>query len=317
MHTYGNPGISVHAFQRPDRAILSNQFTFFLNVLKKRHGLVAATVPDIPGSDNGGYDLAGFPFYFIKCVPDCICTAVIDRTIWFAETPSGQLDFVSGQNMDTPASQTFVFDEIGRTASLRVYGQPGLSPTRPHHYRFLVKAAKILSYYHAGVVFRVETWINYDFMKDIGYLSLLQHMLGKKAVDEIFFEFTLGVFGDRNILHLNTSWLIGGVPKDLNQAARDWYENTAAFSTRVVGFGFRKERFSLPSPATDSLCIKAGDTVFLVREFHNSHDPNAVAILWQNGEKMGYLRRHIAQYLAPVLDQGRLYCGQIAAVLGG
>ena len=168
---------------------------------------------------------------------------------------------------------------------------------------FLVKAARILSYYKSGVTFKSALWINHDFVNDLGYLTLLGNMLGPSACRELFFEYALGVYCDRDISKTNTARLIGGMPADMNEAARQWFNQADSFSTRVVGFGFRKYRFTRPGPDTDSLTISADDPVFVVREPQNNHDSNAVSLLWKNGEKLGYLRRNIAVHIAPLMDQ--------------
>jgi hypothetical protein len=141
-------------------------------------------------------------------------------------------------------------------------------------------------------------------------------MLGKPSCQELFFEYALGAYGNKDIAKTNTARLIGGMPVDMNEAARQWYGQAQTFSTRAVGFGFRKHRFTLPGPDDDSLTLAAGDPVFVVREPQNNYDPNAVSLLWKNGEKLGYLRRTIALHVAPQMDHGCLYTGRIAAVLG-
>jgi hypothetical protein len=239
-----------------------------------------------------------------------------DQNFQFSETASGLLDRETPYSLMPEVIQHFQFDEISRQAILEMQGVPSALLSRAHHYRFLVKTARILSYYYAGATFKSALWINYDFVNDISYLTLLGGMLGQISCQELFFEFSLGAYGDRDIFKTNTAGLIGGMPVDLNQAARQWYSQSDSFSTRVIGFGYRKDRFTRPGPDTDSLTLAAGDPVFVVREPHNSHDPNAVALLWKNGEKLGYLRRNIAAHIAPLMDHGRLYTASVAAVLG-
>lgn len=239
-----------------------------------------------------------------------------DQHFQFTETASGLLDLESGHPLTPEIIQPLQFDEIGRQATLEMQGTPTNLMSRAHHYRFLVKAARILSYYKSGVTFKSALWINHDFVNDLGYLTLLGNMLGPSACQELFFEYALGAYGDRDISKTNTARLIGGMPADPDLAARQWFAQADSFSTRVVGFGFRKNRFTRPGPDTDSLTIAADDPVFVVREPQNNHDPNAVSLLWKNGEKLGYLRRNIAVHIAPLMDHGRLYTAGVAAVLG-
>ena len=234
----------------------------------------------------------------------------------FSETVSGLLDLESGGDLSPETTQLFQFDEIGRQAILEMQGTPSMQASRAFHYRFLVKAARIVSFYQAGVTFKSAIWINYDFISDTGYLTLLRAMLGPQSCNELFFEFALGAYGNPNISKTNTVRLIGGVPADLDRAARQWFNQADSFSTRVVGFGYRKDRFVRPGIDTDSLTLAVDDPVFVVREPQNTHDSNAISLLWKNGEKLGYLRRNIAKQVAPLMDQGCLYTASISAVLG-
>lgn len=239
-----------------------------------------------------------------------------DQDFLFEETPTQQLVPASSEPSGPGIEQHFSFDETGSSAALVLYGPSEPSPVRSHHYRFLVQTIRILNDYRAGAVFLAGIHINHGFPGDVGYRLLLKQILGENACREIFFEFSLGTYGDRNLAGMATTWLYGGMPQDWNRACRKWYEAVSCFSTRVVGFSFRKHRFLCPAPQNDTLAVRAGDPVLLVREHDNPHDPNAIAILWQNGEKLGYIRRSIAACLAPVLDRGVLFTGVVAACLG-
>ena len=50
--------------------------------------------------------------------------------------------------------------------------------------------------------------------------------------------------------------------------------------------------------------LRAGDRLLLRREPGNPHDPNAVEIVTEGGEKLGYVPRGAAAALAPRLDAG-------------
>jgi hypothetical protein len=47
-----------------------------------------------------------------------------------------------------------------------------------------------------------------------------------------------------------------------------------------------------------------GGPIELVREPHNPHDGNAVAVPNIGGQQLGYLKREVAQWFAPILDGG-------------
>jgi len=57
--------------------------------------------------------------------------------------------------------------------------------------------------------------------------------------------------------------------------------------------------------------LKVGDRLVLVRELENVYDPNAIAVMTEEGNKVGYLDRGTAKDLAYSLD--RLQKEQIPA----
>lgn len=52
---------------------------------------------------------------------------------------------------------------------------------------------------------------------------------------------------------------------------------------------------------------RPGESVDLVREPDNPHDPLAVAIVSARGIRVGYLRRQYAQWIAAKIDDGRAF----------
>ena len=80
------------------------------------------------------------------------------------------------------------------------------------------------------------------------------------------------------------------------------------FTFRVVGEAYENRAMEL-----DRLTI--GDDVFLKREPRNPYDENAVAVI--NGERrsLGYLRREVSVWFAPILDRGRQFHCQVKARL--
>jgi tellurite resistance protein len=72
------------------------------------------------------------------------------------------------------------------------------------------------------------------------------------------------------------------------------------FTFRVVGEDFDDRLIDL-----DKLSI--GEQVYLKREPSNPHDQNAVAVLNSQRRMLGYLKREVALWFAPILDRGRKY----------
>jgi single-stranded-DNA-specific exonuclease len=62
--------------------------------------------------------------------------------------------------------------------------------------------------------------------------------------------------------------------------------------------------------------LAPGDPLDLVREPENPHDPNALAVRYGRLH-LGYLRREIAQRLAPVVDAGERYRVSVGSITGG
>lgn len=77
----------------------------------------------------------------------------------------------------------------------------------------------------------------------------------------------------------------------------DYYEQTDEFYTRVVGLGYENRAAYLKS-------LHPGNTVFLIREPDNPYDENAITVVTPKGEMLGYLRRTLAEILAPQMDRG-------------
>lgn len=59
-----------------------------------------------------------------------------------------------------------------------------------------------------------------------------------------------------------------------------------------------------------------GDPVFLVRESGKSRDPNAIAVLTEQGEQIGYLTRSDAASLASRMDAGEQFEAFIDEIFG-
>lgn len=74
------------------------------------------------------------------------------------------------------------------------------------------------------------------------------------------------------------------------------------FSLPAVGCSYDNEDGS--SRQLELAECRPGDTLDLVREPLNPHDPLAVAIVTVSGTKVGYLARDRACWIAPKIDRG-------------
>jgi single-stranded-DNA-specific exonuclease len=92
----------------------------------------------------------------------------------------------------------------------------------------------------------------------------------------------------------------------------DRYRNIAdadEFFTKVVGVTFEGRQAIVGG-------LREGDVLELIREPENPYDPCAIAVRF-GALGLGYLRRDIAQHLAPEIDAGRRYTVKIASLTGG
>ena len=86
-------------------------------------------------------------------------------------------------------------------------------------------------------------------------------------------------------------------------------ESSSAFNTKVVGVSFEGRQEIAGG-------LRGGETVELVREPDNAHDPNAIAVCYGTLQ-IGFLRREIAKRIAPNIDGGDRYEARISDVTGG
>ena len=57
--------------------------------------------------------------------------------------------------------------------------------------------------------------------------------------------------------------------------------------------------------------------VFLERDPGNPHDKNAIKVVTQRGDHLGFLSRQMALVLAPLMDAGEEYSASISTITGG
>ena len=72
------------------------------------------------------------------------------------------------------------------------------------------------------------------------------------------------------------------------------------FTFRVVGESFENRQLDLSR-------LSIGEAVYLIREPHNPYDSNAVAVVNRERRVLGYLKREVSLWFAPILDKGRKF----------
>ena len=80
----------------------------------------------------------------------------------------------------------------------------------------------------------------------------------------------------------------------------------------VVGVTFDDHQFTISQ-------LRVGDRLVLVREPENNYDPNAIAVMTEEGNKVGYLDRGTAEELARGLDslEKRQIPAEVSDITGG
>lgn len=78
-------------------------------------------------------------------------------------------------------------------------------------------------------------------------------------------------------------------------------------SVRVPRFTFRVVGEFYENRYLDLNRLRVGDEVYLVREPRNEHDSNAVAVCNSEHKMLGYLKREVSSWFAPILDKGRSF----------
>ncbi len=81
------------------------------------------------------------------------------------------------------------------------------------------------------------------------------------------------------------------------------------FYTKIVGVSFEGRQNIVEG-------LSPGDSLTLAREPENPHDPHAIAVRYGTLQ-LGYLRREIAQRVAPNIDDGARYTVEVGSITGG
>lgn len=136
----------------------------------------------------------------------------------------------------------------------------------------------------------------------------------------IFLEGFLGSWRDLALPQISVLASIAGIDtqiteEELRKTIREWYANAVSWSTRIAGFSHQAAHFLREENGVEKSKLAKGDECRLVREPYNPADPNAVKVIHQSGRKVGYLRRTIAAYVAPIMDLGAVYRSKVCAFL--
>jgi hypothetical protein len=211
------------------------------------------------------------------------CSGKSSETIYqFQLTNSGLLDMVGRVEKSELSSEDVIlfqweFDEVGGKSTL-IASPDQHTPLSSSQFSGLAVIARIEAFVQAGVFFKAAQWINYKFQPDTLFCAWLKAMLGPEICRELYFSFHLGSFGEKEERPHNTSMLIDGPILDMEQEVNKWLSNCLGLHTRVVGFGYRQQRFEVRKNGDVQLRIAAGDNIIASHEFHNRYAP-VIAVL--------------------------------------
>lgn len=86
------------------------------------------------------------------------------------------------------------------------------------------------------------------------------------------------------------------VQTKIDSSTPDVHRHGRIITTKVVGVTFENRQEVVAK-------LQMGDRVWLEREPFNAYDVNAIKVIRNNGEQIGYISRHLAVSLAPIMDR--------------
>ena len=86
------------------------------------------------------------------------------------------------------------------------------------------------------------------------------------------------------------------VQTKIESAVPDTRSHGRIITTKVVGVTFENRQEVVAR-------LQMGDRVWLERQPFNPYDMNAIKVIRNNGEQIGYINRYLAQSLAPLMDR--------------
>ncbi len=181
-------------------------------------------------------------------------------------------------------------------------------PLSPTNWNYILKISQLLGYFEKGVLF-LGRKIFLELSSDLHFVYLTQYtvleIFGSEIWENFLTEIGLGSFNSEDLSLLES--LFG---PSLMERFENFLKTTPFLLTRIVGFRHYAHNFEREN---NSLIVKPGDKIFLVHE-NNEKDPFAIAVLWKNGEKLGYLRKNLAQFLIERFKKGDIPSGEIIEV---
>ncbi len=139
----------------------------------------------------------------------------------------------------------------------------------------------------------------------IGVLYKISFILGAIASVALlaFFIYLVAIYIRNNFR--------GNAPREAiyNRGSPEGYIIDHSYYTKVVGVTYSGRQRILPN-------LQDGMALDFVREPHNFHDKNAIAI-YCSGWQIGYLSREEAAEIAPIMDKGIPVDGVIEQITGG
>ncbi|MDP8225882.1 MAG: HIRAN domain-containing protein [Candidatus Lernaella stagnicola] len=259
-----------------------------------------------------------FRYYTVQ-----LALAAGEQSWTFAES-AGQLAWVDASPALPRLLEHRVLDEVsGADIDIVLHGDPYARRMLPAPCDPLLRLTRLFiaqARIRAGVMLSGLYKMRFFRYADELDVSVTAQALSEDQRMNLLAEAMLGAWQDLYVESRPRLLAVAGIdPRitelELHQKLGAWYGRAAQWSTRVVGFKFRAHRFLPEEAGRETPRLHVGDACLLVREHHNRHDPNAVTIIHQNGEKLGYLRCDIAALVAPHIDRGAVFTAHVGAFL--
>jgi hypothetical protein len=124
-------------------------------------------------------------------------------------------------------------------------------------------------------------------------------------------EPVIGVLPEENFIPA-TEFVVAepkGNPSDGSDVSTDSETSTDDWgpSKRTPRFTFRVVGESIGNRPMDLNRLFIGEQVYFVRERQNPYDSNAISVTDREHRPLGYLKREVSQWFAPILDRGRVF----------
>ncbi len=190
-----------------------------------------------------------------------------------------------------------VLEVYGQKVEIGIAGEP-LPAESSRNYLLVIKLARVVGLLRGG--FPIEGTLEVRELTRRELLlagEVLRRLTGEREVLNFALEGLMSTFeGERNPYFEE---LLRG--RDRNETLRELLKE--GYLARVVGVRFGE---------VDQ--VEEGARLFIVREHQNEKDPNAVKVLYKDGRRLGYLRRSLAEVVAPILDGGTFLTGEVRGV---